>query len=92
MTGEDRREAVSEINDEASLADGFDDAIIGTVYIPQTGATVALYDQEKMIRILMNRDGMTAEEASEFIDYNTLRGAEYEGENAPAFATLFEEE
>jgi hypothetical protein len=73
------------INEEAALADGYEAALIG--YVDQFGRpTVALYDREKCIEILMTRDKMEHGEAVEFFEFNTL-GASV-GENTPAFATL----
>ena len=42
-----------------------------------------VYDYDLMRRILETRDEMTEEEASEWLDYNTLRALPYAGENAP---------
>lgn len=60
-------------------ADGFDDAVIG---IEQTMYRL-VYDIDKMVRILIERDGMTDEEAFEFLDYNVI-GA-YVGEKTPLY-------
>jgi hypothetical protein len=66
------REAVSEANEKALLADGFEDALVGFVdgWFPAEGGgcsrnVVALYDREKCLRILMERDGMSYEGAEE---------------------------
>ena len=75
-------EALGEINQEALLADGLEDAFIGyTVnhHIPH----VAVYDIDKCIEVLVTRDGMTHEDADEYLSFNTL-GA-YVGENGPIF-------
>lgn len=42
-----------------------------------------IYDYEKMVEFLMETDGMTYEDAAEFIDYNTIRAIPYMGESAP---------
>ena len=80
------QEGVLEVLAEADalLADGFEDALIG--YSQQFNKTVALYDYDKCIKILMQRDGMDWDSAVEFFEFNTL-GA-YVGEATPAFATL----
>ena len=52
----------------AILMDGFDDAIIGTIMMNDELRVIYSYD--KMIDVLMVRDGMTEDEASEFIGYN----------------------
>lgn len=82
------RERLAEANPEALLADGFEDALIGTVehFGSSQRSFVALYDASKCIEILVERDGMTFEEAVEFFEFNTL-GA-YAGPHTPAFATL----
>ena len=52
------------------LADGFEDAFIGVAVC--NGNRCAVYDQAKCIEILMERDGMTHEDAVEYFDYNVL--------------------
>jgi len=42
-----------------------------------------IYDYEKMIEHLMETDGMTYEDAMEFIDYNTIRALPYMGTLRP---------
>ena len=63
----------------------YEDAIVGVTI---DGNVV--YDYDLMILSLVN-EGMTAEEAIEFIDYNTARVLPYIGENAPVIMiSLFE--
>lgn len=45
----------------------YDDAIIGVTY---DGRVV--YDFDKMVSCLMKQDGMSATDAEEFIDYNSV--------------------
>jgi len=78
------REDISEINPEALLCDGFDEAIIGMAERINLGPVVA-YDVDKMLEIMVERDGMSYEEAMEYFDYNIL-GA-WMGENTPVFIT-----
>lgn len=61
------------------IADGFDEAVIG--YEPSTHKLV--YDQEKMIDILVKRDKMDYEEDLEYLEYNTF-GA-YLGDRTPIY-------
>ena len=63
------------------LAVGFEEALIG--YGNQFNKHVAIYDRDKCIDILMERDGMDIEEAEEFFEYN-VQGA-YVGEETPVF-------
>jgi hypothetical protein len=82
------REELAEANEEMLFADGFDEALIG--FVERAGSSVlALYDTDKCIQILMERDGMTDEEATEFFYFNVA--GSYMGENTPVFGTLVEE-
>ena len=56
----------------------FDPAIVG---VTEDGRVV--YDYEKMVAHLMEKDEIEAIDAIEFIDYNTIRALPYAGENAP---------
>lgn len=78
------REYLEEVNPQALVADGFDKAMIGTAF--RDGNIVALYDLEKCTEVLIERDGMTFEEAIEYIDYNVL--GSYMGMNTPIFANI----
>lgn len=72
------------IEAEAILYPNLNDALIGTVQ--RFGMdTVALYDREKCIEILMG-DGMSHEEAEEWFGHNTL--GTWAGDGTPCFATL----
>jgi hypothetical protein len=71
---------------EVVLWDDLDDAFIGVVSVP--GSTVhACYDEYRIAEILMTRDGMTDEEAAEYIDYN-IRGA-WVGDTTPVLLFRF---
>jgi len=83
------REWVWEWNEEALLADGFEDAFVGIC--ERIGSVpVVAYDRYECIRILMDRDGMTDEEAIEYFNFN-VAGA-YVGEGTPVFLTLWDSE
>lgn len=64
------------------LADGYEDAFIG-VAISAGRKPVAVYDIDRCVSVLMERDGMSYEEAEEFFSFNTL-GA-YVGEQTPLY-------
>jgi hypothetical protein len=76
---------LAELNPYALLADGLEGAFIGYT-VNYHHAHVAVYDVQKCIDILVERDGMTPEGAEEFIEFNTL-GA-YVGENGPLYVRL----
>ena len=55
----------------------YDDAFIGV-----SEDNRAVYDYDKMVLYLMDKDKMTAEDAVDFISYNTIRSLPYY-ENSP---------
>lgn len=59
----------------------YDSAIIGLSHDDRV-----VYDYDKMVDFLVETDGMSAEEAAEFIDYNTIRAIPYI-ENGPIIIT-----
>jgi hypothetical protein len=75
-------EIIEESNPQALKADGFDDAIIGIASRCGQPDLIA-YDVSKCLTILMERDGMSIDEAQEFFDFNVI-GA-YMGEHTPIF-------
>jgi hypothetical protein len=75
---------IEQFSDEEFLvADGLDEALVGIV--PKTMQLV--YDTDKIIEILMNRDGMSEEDAFEYFYYN-IEGA-YVGEETPIFIMTY---
>jgi len=78
------REEIEEINPEALLCDGFDEAIIGMAERINLGPVVA-YSVEKIIGTLMSRDEMSYEDAYEYYNFNIV-GA-WMGDNTPVFIT-----
>ena len=79
---------IAEINPEALLCDGFDDAIIGLAERPNLGPVVA-YSVSKMLEVMVTRDGMTYEEAMEYLDFNVL--CAWHGEYTPIYITTNED-
>jgi hypothetical protein len=77
-----------DFTENSMTADGFDEAVIGTVERFGEVETIVLYDKDKVIEMLMKE--MPREEAEEYFYYNIL-GA-YVGEGTPAFATLLKGE
>jgi hypothetical protein len=73
---------IIDINPEAMLADGFDDAILG-MCVQFGSEPVVAYDFNKCVEIVMERDGMEREEAIDFINFNVV-GA-YVGLSTPVF-------
>lgn len=75
-------ERIAEQNPDAKSADGYDDCIIG-IATPFGAEPVLAYDRSKVIKTLMERDGMSREEADEFFEFN-IAGA-WVGEGTPVF-------
>ena len=73
---------LAELNPEALTADGLESALIGFT-INQHHAHVAVYDYDLCVEVLVVRDGMSHEEADEFLAFNTLSA--YVGPNGPLF-------
>lgn len=69
------------------LADGLEDAFVG-IGSAFNAVPVAIYNKDKVIEILMTRDGMTIDEAYEFFDFN-IAGA-YVGESTPIFMSVLD--
>lgn len=69
-------------------ADGLEDAIVG-ICRRYGQEDVILYDEDKVIKILMD-GGMNYEEAVEYYEYNII-GA-WVGDGTPAFCFFLEEE
>ena len=63
-------------------ADGFDEAIIGSI-VSFGREKIVLYSTQKILDIMVERDDMTPEEALEFFDFNII--GSYNGEGMPAF-------
>jgi len=63
--------------EEILKADGFDSAVIGI----DTNTMRLIYSNTKCLEILMNRDGMSMDEAVEFFHYNV--SGSYVGEKTP---------
>jgi len=73
-------ELLIERDENVLLMDGFDEALIG--FSQRINEPVlAVYSWESMMKVCMDRDGMTDEEAEEYISYNCI-GA-WVGEQTP---------
>lgn len=86
LYGKEARQHIDQMADDYNqpiiVMDGFDAAIIGVVEVNHY--PVAAYSYQMMIDVLVVRDKMSVDEASEYIDYNVLRSFCYvSGENYP---------
>lgn len=72
---------LAEANPEAMVADGFEAAYLGhTVGVMPS---VAIYDLEKCVEVLVARDSMSREEAIEYLNHNTVYA--YVGQGTPLY-------
>ena len=68
MTRDEIEDLYSDDEPEILFADGYDEAIAGTIWDGER--TRVVYKVEDILNILMERDEMTYDEASEFFDIN----------------------
>jgi hypothetical protein len=87
IDGFDSFESLEYRDEETVYAAGFDAAFIGLG--TQFNKDLAVYDFEKCIDILMGRDGMSYDEAIEYMDFNVI-GA-YVGAYTPVFLNRYED-
>lgn len=73
------------LDEELILADGFDSAFIG-VCLNHEGDYAAVYSIDRCLQLLVERDGMSDDEADEYFDFNVL-GA-HVGPKTPMFLHL----
>lgn len=93
MSTVDEFTAAAGFEGELVKADGFDEACIGIIetFEPrESGEAVhsnrLVYDVERMVDTLVERDGMTRDEAYEYIEFNMF-GA-YVSDNQPAYLVI----
>ena len=67
--------------EDAITADGFEKALLGFGH--QFNTPVAVYSGDRCLHVLMDRDGMSREDAIEYFDFN-VAGA-WVGEGMPVF-------
>lgn len=65
------RERIAEENPEALFADGLDEALVGMA-VRCGQPALAVYDYARAVEVFMTRDGMTYEEAVEWMDFNVV--------------------
>ncbi|CAB4156397.1 hypothetical protein UFOVP658_61 [uncultured Caudovirales phage] len=77
-------EYLQSIGESVLLADGFDEAMIG-VSQRMNEPLLAVYSYDKMVDVLIERDGLDYDEATEYLDFNVI-GA-WVGEKTPIIVT-----
>ena len=79
---EELKETIAEHNPEAMFADGYDNAIMG-----YSSDMRVIYSADQIVETLVERDGMTPDEAVEFFNFNIE--CAYVGEYTPIY--MYEE-
>lgn len=82
MTPEEKIDYIVNYDEEMMIMDGFDHCILGVCSRIGQPDIVA-YDLDAVMRTLIEREGMTEEDAIEYFEYNQI-GA-YVGERTPCF-------
>ena len=78
-----RNELAEHFGDDLVFATNFDNAIIGVSLGGNTRSVV--YDAEEMARTLVVSEGITEQEAWEYLEFNTFNA--YAGDNTPIFVS-----
>jgi hypothetical protein len=81
-----RERLVSDYDIDFLFADGFDNCIVGVSVGCYSGRVV--YDLQKTIESCVGKDGMTYQEAVEWIEFNTISA--YVGEHTPIFIEILD--
>lgn len=85
---EDCLEKIAEVNEEALYPSDLKEAVIGMV--ERCGQKpLVLMSTQKCLKIFMERDGMSEDEALEYFDFNVI--GSWLGEGTPCFATLVDD-
>ena len=83
LTALTKKEQIADLNPETLFADGFDRALIGY----NATSFCAVYDYDKCMTVLIERDGMSYEEAHEHMEFNVV--CSYVGDFTPSFIHTF---
>lgn len=73
---------LADLNPDALLADGLEDAFIGYT-VNMHHRHVAVYDVDACVAVIARRDGMGFEAAWEYLEFNTFSA--FVGEDGPLY-------
>ena len=79
VDGTSARSFIGDINEHALFADGFDNAIVGY----DASSFCVVYDYDKCLKVLIERDDMSYPEAHEYMEFNVV--SSFVGEFTPIF-------
>lgn len=75
-----------DLEEETLLADGFDEAIVGSG--ERGGVEIVIYDYGKSVEILVERDEMTEEDAYDHMGFNVI--GSWVGDGTPMWVHMVE--
>ena len=78
-----KKEQIADLNPESLFADGFENALLGY----DANSFCAVYDYDKCMTVLIDRDRMSYEEAHEYMEFNVVTA--YVGDFTPSFIHTF---
>ena len=78
----DVKELIAEVNPEALMADGLDEAVIG-IGSQHASPLVVIYDYDVCVRLFMQQNEWARDEAIEWMEHNVV--CSYLGEHTPIF-------
>lgn len=84
MLRKELEEWAKDTDETLLFADGFDDAILG-LGEQYSRTTAVVYDYDKCVKILVDRDKILYDEAIEHMEFNVVSA--YVGEKTPIFLT-----
>lgn len=67
-----KQQLIDDGYDDVIFFEDFEDCIVGISHDRR-----AVYSRNQMVCYMMENDGLTEEEANEYIDYNTIRSLAY---------------
>ena len=77
------------LDDEVIL---FERPSYATAFVGLTEDNIAIYDFDKMVKYLVDKDGMDAGDAISFIEYNTIRALPYHDRSPIILYSIDEED
>ena len=93
MIEQTKREAFSEIGGnefmEFLTEDFYDDALCGIIE-SDNGEMVAVYDEEILLKVMMENMGLSYFDAQEHYDFNIVRACAYDSGNKPKFIMMID--
>ena len=86
----DRSELEERMEEEGALGvPGANSAIIGLVYLPKEGTSVAVYDRQRLVEWFMRENEWDVETADEWVSFN-CEGA-YLGPGTPLYCDVIDD-